>query len=204
MKLLFSLILTVFVSQSFAQSAAKAIEAIEDPNLNLKERYQVMKDNSQTYGDYKVIKEFILDGFWKLNVDSINKQHALLKESNSQIAALKTELLATQNDLKAQKASVEEIVFDSKHISVIGIPFTKGTFLIIAAIVIAGLALFVAFAFTRMKVVNAGMKEKALLAHSVAQEFEEYKHKALDKQTKLSRELQNERNKLLELRGQKM
>ncbi len=201
MKLILSLLLVLFVSQSFAQSAAKAIE---DPNLNLKERYQVMKENSQTYGDYKVIKEFILDGFWKLNVDSINKQHALLKESNSQIAALKTELLATQNDLKAQKASVEEIVFDSKHISVIGIPFTKGTFLLIAAIIIAGLALVVAFAFTRMKVVNAGMKEKSLLAHAVAQEFEEYKHKALDKQTKLSRELQNERNKLLELRGQKM
>lgn len=203
MKILFSLIIliTSFASQSFAQSAAKAIE---DPTLNLKERYQVMKDNSQTYGEYKVIKEFILDGFWKLNVDSIAKQHALLKESNSQIAALKTELLTTQNELKAQQASVEEIVFDSKHISVIGIPFTKGTFLVLVAIIIAGLALVVTFAFTRMKIVNAGMKEKTLIAHTITQEFEEYKHKALDKQTKLSRELQNERNKLLELRGQKM
>ncbi len=201
MKFLFPFLLTVFASQSFAQSAAKAIE---DPNLNLKERYQVMKENSQTYGDYKVIKEFILDGFWKLNVDSIAKQRALLNESNSQIAALKTELLATQNDLKAQQASVEEIIFDSKHISVLGIPFAKGVFLIIAAIIIAGLALVVAFAFTRMKIVNAGMKEKTLIAHAITQEFEEYKHKALDKQTKLSRELQNERNKLLELRGQKM
>lgn len=201
MKLLFCLLLTASTIQSYAQSAAKAIE---DPNLNLKERYQVMKDNSQTYGDYKVIKEFILDGFWKFNVDSIAKQRALLKESNSQIAALKIELLTTQNDLKAQQTSVEEIVFDSKHISVIGIPFTKGTFLIISAIIIAALALFVVFAFTRMKIVNAGMKEKTLIAHSVTQEFEEYKHKALDKQTKLSRELQNERNKLLEMRGQKM
>lgn len=201
MKFLYSLLLVLYVNHSFAQSAAKAIE---DPNLNLKERYQVMKDNSQTYGEYKVIKEFILDGFWKLNVDSINKQHALLKESNSQIASLKTELLSTQNELKAQQASVEEIVFDSKHISVVGIPFTKGTFLILTAIILAGLALVVAFAFARMKIVNAGMKEKSLLAHAVTQEFEEYKHKALDKQTKLSRELQNERNKLLELRGQKM
>lgn len=201
MKFLYSLLLVLYVSHSFAQSAAKAIE---DPNLNLKERYQVMKENSQTYGEYKVIKEFILDGFWKLNVDSINKQHALLKESNSQIASLRTELLSTQNELKVQQASVEEIVFDSKHISVVGIPFTKGTFLILTAIILAGLALVVAFAFARMKIVNAGMKEKSLLAHAVTQEFEEYKHKALDKQTKLSRELQNERNKLLELRGQKM
>jgi hypothetical protein len=201
MKLLFCLLLTVSTIQSYAQSAAKAIE---DPNLTLKERYQVMKDNSQTYGEYKVIKEFILDGFWKLNVDSTAKQRALLNESNSQIAALKTELLATQNDLKAQQASVGEILFDSKHISVIGIPFTKGAFLVLAAIIIAGLALVVVFAFTRMKIVNTGMKEKTLIAHTITQEFEEYKHKALDKQTKLSRELQNERNKLMEMRGQKM
>ncbi|MBL7872749.1 MAG: hypothetical protein JNM78_14120 [Cyclobacteriaceae bacterium] len=200
MKILFYLILTAFVSQTFAQSAAKAIE---DPNLDLKERYQVMKENSQTYGEYKVIKEFILDGFWKLNGDSIAKQRALLKESNSQIAALKTELLSTQNDLKAQQASVAEIVFDSKHISVIGIPFKKGIFLIITALAIAGLALSVVFAFTKMKIVNAGMKEKALIVHTITQEFEEYKHKALDKQTKLSRELQNERNKLLDMRSQK-
>jgi hypothetical protein len=201
MKLLFSLLLTLFVSQSFAQSAAKAIE---DPNLTLKERYQVMKENSQTYGEYKVIKEFILDGFWKLNRDSTAKQQALLNESNSQIATLKTELLATQNDLKAQQASVEEILFDSKHISVIGIPFTKGAFLAITTIIIAGLSLVVVFAFTRMKIVNTGMKEKTLITHTITQEFEEYKHKALDKQTKLSRELQNERNKLMEMRGQKM
>jgi hypothetical protein len=163
-----------------------------------------MKENSQTYGEYKVIKEFILDGFWKLTVDSIAKQRVILKESNNQIAMLKAELLATQNDLQAQKASVNEIVFDSKHIAVLGIPFGKGTFISIAAIIVVSLALMVIVAFARMKIVNAGMKEKTLIAHTLTQEFEDYKHKALDKQTKLSRELQNERNKLLEMRGQKM
>lgn len=201
MKLLFPLFLTAFVTQAFAQQAAKAIE---DPTLNLKDRYYVMKENSQTYGEYKVIKEFILDGFWKLTVDSIAKQRVILKESNNQIAMLKAELLATQNDLQAQKASVNEIVFDSKHIAVLGIPFGKGTFISIAAIIVVSLALMVIVAFARMKIVNAGMKEKTLIAHTLTQEFEDYKHKALDKQTKLSRELQNERNKLLEMRGQKM
>jgi hypothetical protein len=48
------------------------------------------------------------------------------------------------------------------------------------------------------------MKEKELIAHTLTQEFEEYKKKALEKQTKLSRELQNERNRLVDMRGQKL
>ena len=45
-----------------------------------------------------------------------------------------------------------------------------------------------------------GAKEKIDLINATTFEFEEYKHKALDKQTKLSRELQNERNKLMEMK----
>lgn len=202
MKLILSILLIITTGYSFAQTAAA--KAIEDPNLNLKERFDVMKTNSQTYGEYKVIRENILDGFWKLTIDSIAKQQAAQVASNSQLLLLKQELLATQNELKTQQASVEEIVYDSKHISVLGIPFGKNAFIILSAVIIAGLTLMVVIALARMKMVNAGMKEKTLLAHSISQEYEDYKHKALDRQTKLSRELQNERNKLLEMRGQKM
>ncbi len=202
MKLIFSILLIITAGSSFAQTSAA--KAIEDPNLDLKERFDVMKTNSQTYGEYKVIKEYILDEFWKLTIDSIAKQHAGQLESNNKISLLNQELLATQNELKTQQASVEEVVFDSKHISVVGIPFGKGAFIVISAVIIAGLTLMVVITLARMKIVNAGMKEKTLLVHSISQEHEEYKHKALDKQTKLSRELQNERNKLLEMRGQKI
>jgi septal ring factor EnvC (AmiA/AmiB activator) len=184
--------------------AQQAVKAIEDKDITLKQRYEVMKSGSQTYEDYKVIKEFILDGFWKITLDSISKQQAMLKDANSEIAALKNEVLKIQNDLKAHQASVEEITFDSNHISVLGIPFGKGTFIFLSAALIAGLVIALFAMLGRMKVLNSGMKEKALIAHTLTQEFEEYKRKALEKQTKLSRELQNERNKIAEQRGQKM
>lgn len=181
-----------------------ALKAIEDKDINLKERYEVMKSGSQTYEDYKVIKGFILDGFWKITLDSISKQQAMLKDANSEIASLKNEVLKIQNDLKAHQASVERITFESNHISVLGIPFGKGTFIFLSAALIAGLVIALFVILGRMKVLNSGMKEKTLIAHTLTQEFEEYKRKALEKQTKLSRELQNERNKIAEQRGQKM
>ena len=49
--------------------------------------------------------------------------------------------------------------------------------------------------FARVKVLNRLVKEKALIADSISHELEDFKKKAMEKQTKLSRELQNERNK---------
>jgi hypothetical protein len=40
------------------------------------------------------------------------------------------------------------------------------------------------------------LQEKKLAVNMVTNEYEDYKRKAMDKQTKLSRELQDERNKL--------
>jgi hypothetical protein len=47
-----------------------------------------------------------------------------------------------------------------------------------------------------MKVQSKILSERNLAVNSLTHEFDEYKHRAMDKQTKLSRELQDERNKL--------
>lgn len=201
MKLLITLIL---LAQTLVLGAQPAAKAIEDKDLNLKDRYQVMKSGSQTYEDYKVIKEFILEGFWKITMDSVQKQQASITDLNNRISTLEGELLASQNNIKEQQASVEGIVYDSKHISVIGIPFGKGAFLILTAIIVGGLVVMLVIIMGRMKIAHGAMKEKELIAHTLTQEFDEYKKKALEKQSKLSRELQNERNRLVDMRGQKM
>ncbi len=43
------------------------------------------------------------------------------------------------------------------------------------------------------------VNESKLIVSSVNHELEDYKHKAMEKQVKLARELQTERNKLAEL-----
>ncbi|HRG08804.1 MAG TPA: hypothetical protein PLJ08_09520, partial [Cyclobacteriaceae bacterium] len=127
MKKLFCLIILILPQLTFAQLAAKALE---DDKLELKDRYQVMKTNSQTYEDYKVIKEFILDGFWKIAVDTISRKEAQLAEVRQKVTDLQAELATSHQQLAEQKASVEGIIFDSEHISVLGVHFGKGMFLL--------------------------------------------------------------------------
>ncbi|MCE7862656.1 MAG: hypothetical protein DYG99_03840 [Bacteroidetes bacterium CHB5] len=197
MKRLIFLVALILPHLLNAQLAAKALES--NSELDLKERYQVMKTNSQTYEDYKVIKEYILDGFWKITVDSINKKESLLAGERQKVVDLQAELAASRQELANQQASVEGITFDSEHISVFGVHFRKGVFLIITIAVVAALLTVIVGILARLKILQATVKDKTQVADSLTQEFEEYKRKALERQTKLSRELQNERNKLVDL-----
>ncbi|GIL23246.1 MAG: hypothetical protein BroJett042_17590 [Bacteroidota bacterium] len=197
MKRLIFLVALILPHLLNAQLAAKALES--NAELDLKERYQVMKTNSQTYEDYKVIKEYILDGFWKITVDSISKKESLLVAERQKVVDLQAELAASRQELANQQASVEGITFDSEHISVFGIHFRKSVFLIITIAVVAGLLTVIVGILARLKILQTTVKDKTQVADSLTHEFEEYKRKALERQSKLSRELQNERNKLVDL-----
>lgn len=197
MKRLIFLVALILPHLLNAQLAAKALES--NAELDLKERYQVMKTSSQTYEDYKVIKEYILDGFWKITVDSISKKESLLVAERQKVVDLQAELAASRQELANQQASVEGITFDSEHISVFGIHFRKSVFLIITIAVVAGLLTVIVGILARLKILQTTVKDKTQVADSLTHEFEEYKRKALERQSKLSRELQNERNKLVDL-----
>lgn len=181
-------------------TAQPALKAIEDKELPLDKRYVLMKDGSQTYQNYKVIKENILDGFWKMTSDSLTDQKQKLATANAEIVAMKTRVKLAMDSINIQKASMAEVIYDSTHITVLGIPFSKAVFLIAVASLVGALAFFLFGLLGRMKMLNSLVKEKALIATSITNEFEEFKKRAMEKQTKLSRELQNERNKIFESR----
>lgn len=181
----------------YAQPAAKAVEAGQ---ATLNERFELMKDGSQTYESYKVIKANILDQFWKMTMDSLIKEKQNFAAARAEITAMQSKVKSTLDSLQTERASIQDVVFDSEHINVIGIPFGKSIFLILVAAIVGGLIFFSVGLVTRMKMLNSLVKEKTLIADSITNEFEDFKKRAMEKQTKLSRELQNERNKLQELR----
>ncbi len=189
-----TILLLVIVSCSLAYSQP-AQKAVEDKNLNLTQRFQEMKAGSQTFKEYKVIKESVLDKVWSITNDSIKKKEQQLAEAKNQITILQEELETTRNSMQVQQASIQDVIYDSTHISVVGIPFSKGLFIFLTAASIGGLAFVMSISFGRVKILNSMVKEKALIADSITHELEEFKKKAMEKQTKLSRELQNERNK---------
>lgn len=180
----------------FAQTAE---DALRNDSQTLRERYLVMKMKSQNYQEYKVIKEQILDGMFKIVFDSMNAKQAAIRKSQSEVGSLQAELNKNIETLKSKEESMQDIVFASSHIRVLGIDFDKGFFAAMIGIILLIAGLVLAGVIYSMKVLRKNLSEKEELANAISTEYEEYKRKAMDKQTKLSRELQNERNRLQEL-----
>ena len=182
---------------SIAQQATDALEG----DYTLRERFGIIKSKSQTYKDYKVIKETTLDGFWRIVMDSVGTSRKSINQAHQQINALKAEVANAKGEVKAKEESVAGILYDSTHINVIGLDFNKGVFLGTVGIILAALIFFLVSLFARMKLVSRSLHERKVAVTSITNEYEEYKRKAMEKQMKLSRELQDERNKLQAFRS---
>ncbi len=196
MKRLFLIFFCIAVfSEGFAQKTSDAVQG----NYSLRDRYFLMKSKSQTYGEYKVIKESVLDGVWRIVQDSVVSNKAALKSANTNIYDLTAQLNQANTSLKEKEQSMVEILHDSTHINVLGIDFAKGTFIGVVAVTLAVLLTLLVMIIGRMKLQSNSLSERNLAVKTISSEFEEYKHRAMDKQIKLSRELQDERNRLQSL-----
>lgn len=193
MRMLFVLLVGLLAFHvSFSQSDPDGLK--ENPSLQ--ERFLYMKSKSQSYGAYKVVKESVMDGVWKIANDTIAAKEASIKAAQANINKLKAELNQSLEAYKAKEKSMEEIMHASTHINVIGIDFNKGTFITTVAVIIAGLLVMLGLVIGRMKLQSNSLAERNLAVSALTHEFDEYKHRAMERQTKLSRELQDERNKL--------
>jgi len=188
-----------FTLISFLSFAQTPNASQDDKSLTLQQRYTNMKAKAETYQEYKVIKENTLDGVWKIMLDSMNKQKFLVEQERQKTSKLETEFRFVKDTLSQERAAVTQITFNSSHISVLGIDFRKGVFIIFVAVLLSLLLLTGSAMLTKIKLVQTTIKEKIVIADAVTREFDEYKKKSMEKQTKLARDLQTERNKIAEL-----
>ena len=172
---------------------------VVDPSL--RGQYQLMLSKSKTLNGYKLVNPARLSAFWKNVNDTITttrKQLAnsakQLKEQENNITGLKAQISGNESSLASSNAKVNEISF-------LGMAFTKSTYNTIVWSLIIALAAALAIVILRSAKHIHEAKYRSNLYEEIAQEYQSYKTKANDKEKKLARELQDERNKLEELRN---
>src|SRR5258708_2555816 len=101
----------------------------EDKNLTLQQRYVGLKLKSETYQEFKVIKEYSLDGVWKIMMDTLKEKKNLIVKANQTISQLDSDLHTTQLTLAKEREGAADVVHRSTHISLLGIDFRKGVFI---------------------------------------------------------------------------
>ncbi|RFZ95537.1 hypothetical protein D0C36_08460 [Mucilaginibacter conchicola] len=140
---------------------------------------------------------------------------ALVKNYNDTLKATRKQLLDAQATVSAQAKTIDTLKKSSTNkdqsladsqakvneVSLLGIPIDKGTYNLIMWGLVIVFGAVAAIVIARSGAHSREAKYRVKLYNELEEEYKNYKAKANEKEKKLARELQTERNKLDELTG---
>ena len=187
--------LLLALSLIFTTHFLSAQEENNEEDNTINSQFDEVIESSNNYQDYKVVKRYKLTQLQKNTVNRIESlkeeivtSNKTIEEQKLKIENLKAELNNTQNNLN-------QVTEEKDQISFFGIATDKGTYQTIMWVIVFALILILVFFIYKYKQSNVLTKEaKKNLAENEA-EFDEYRKKSLEKQQKLGRQLQDEKNK---------
>lgn len=176
------------IGNGLAQDTNSGLNPVEEDFTNLIER-------SNDYQGYKVVdynelinlKNKTGQYFSTLNEEIITQKNTI-DQQQQEINRLKEDLEATQQDLQKVNEEKDAITF-------LGMPFSKGSYMALMWGIVGLLLLALLFFIFRYRQSHTHTVEARNKLHSTEKEFDVYREKALEKEQRLGRLLQDERNK---------
>jgi hypothetical protein len=184
--------MTVFfiTSSTFSQSTNKLIDTV-----SVKSQFDYLIDQSNTLQNYKVVRTAWLLKLKSNVLDSLSasKNKILL---NSEMLNSQKKLIDSLNTrLGDSEAVISTLIAEKESISIFGIQFGKSVFKTLVFLIIIGLLGALLFFITKFKQSNSITSQCKLTLVQTEEEFAIYKEKALEREQKAMRRLQDELNK---------
>jgi hypothetical protein len=211
----FTLFVTLFLHTVVFAQAPKEAGASQKPSENtgantLSQQFYALKKKSNSYQEYKVIKESSLNTLWKNVQDSLSvtkkELQTIQAKTNSQLQAIQAKMDGQQAELSKLKQAVadrdqklETIAYNTDRISVLGIAMLKENYIFLNMAIISALLLLLGGAIYKYRDSNKVAVAKVSEFESVKSELNGYKQRLRERETIMGRELQTERNKIEEL-----
>lgn len=183
-------LLLLFTSITLAQDNGQA-----KSYGTLNEQFEYVLQKSNNFQEYKVVKKDYLLQLKKNSNDSVQKYQKDLIDLKKQ-AANHQSIVSNLNDtLKTTQASLREIQLAQDNVEMFGTTMKKSSYNYLMWGIVSGLFLFLILLFFQLKSARSSANESKENLEKIETEFEDYKHKALEKEQKLGRQLQDEINK---------
>lgn len=159
-----------------------------------------MLDNSESYTEYKVIKRTALNEYSAAVHDSLADNRSQISGLQNEASELKSQVSQLSTRIKDLESQLEESEKLRESLLFVGIPMNKATYHTFVWVIIAGLAVFGIFAYTSFMRSNKVTAKTKKEMKAIELEYDEHRKKSHEKQIKMGRELQTERNLVEELR----
>jgi len=164
-------------------------------NGTIESQFDYLYRKSSSYQEYKVVKKTfyqkikgnVLDSMQALKKDLVDTKK-LVEVQGNEIKSLKSDLLTTNDNLISVTKEKDDINF-------LGMPMTKASYNSLLWSIIFSLVALLLFFIFKFKSSNTITVQSKNLLNDTEKEFEAYKAKALEREQKVRRELQDELNK---------
>ncbi|WP_069659357.1 hypothetical protein [Arcticibacter eurypsychrophilus] len=188
---------SILICGSFTDLKAQDTTKVADLSLN--SQYKDMLSKSRTLDGYKLVNPTRLTNLWRSATDSLKQEHRKLAQVQTKFKTLTTSVEGLKKNLATNEEALAASTSKLDQVSFLGMPVDKSTYNMImwGAVLVLGIALLVSI------FQSIGARKEARyrikLFEELSAEFQTYKVKANEREKKLARELQDERNKLDDL-----
>ena len=195
LRILFALALLIPVLSVHAQED----ESTEETDNTLRGQFEELERKSGNYRangiQYEVVK--ITDLYkTKDNVfDSIDTANKTIKDLSATITANDAEIESLNGKLQETTNKLNSVTEEKDSISFFGILISKGTYNFILWSIIFGLLLLLLFFIYRFRNSNFLTQQAKSALAELEDEYQNHRRRALEREQKISRQLQDELNK---------
>ncbi|MGB5190388.1 tRNA (guanine-N1)-methyltransferase [Robiginitalea sp.] len=144
---------------------------------------------------YEVVRRVQLDKIRDNILDSLNKVRAEARELNATIARQEGTIEDLNGKLENTSNQLSDVTSEKDSMSFFGAQVSKITYNLILWTIIGGLLLFLLLFIYKYRRSNVLTQEAKVKLADVETEYEEHRRKALEREQKISRQLQDEINK---------
>lgn len=144
---------------------------------------------------YEVVRLSSLNEIKRNIFDSINTANKSIKDLSATIAANKSEIEDLNAKLQDTTEKLNTVTDEKDSMSFFGAMVGKGTYKFILWSIIFGLMLFLLFFIYKFRNSNFLTQQAKTALADLEQEYEDHRRRALEREQKISRQLQDELNK---------
>ncbi len=190
MKKLFILLTCIYCGTLLAQQPKYVPK-----DISINEQFNFLLKNSNNYKQFKVIKQNWIATVKKNTADSISGLKKSLTEANITIGEQKKIIDKVNSQLSSVQENLDAVNSEKENIKFLGTPTSKQNYKTIMWTIVALLLSILGFLLFKFKSNQATTKDTLAKLGDLEAEFEDHRRRALEREQKVMRKLQDEINK---------
>jgi len=197
MKNFIAILFGIFLSSNAILAQEETTDNQEDTSINGQFETIIRKSTNyrQAGKRYEVVRLIELEALRKAILDSISTASSGITGLKATIAENETSINSLNVKLDETTKNLNTLTEEKDSMSFFGIMVSKSTYKVIVWSVIFGLLAFLLFFIYRFRNSNFLTQQAKSALTDVETEFEQHRRRSLEREQKISRELQDEINK---------